>query len=372
MTEALYRQVYRTLSARIREGAWAVGDRLPAQEELTTEFSVSAITISRALDMLREDGYVSRRPRIGTVVLAQDPERQSTGLAKVGYVVPGFDDAFGTAVLGGLLDTAADRAHVVLGVTEGDVDREQRLIDQHLQLGIDALVLQPTSSQWIPPGVVALVAKSFPIVIVDRSLAGVPVSTVASDNVTGGRLAADHLFDLGHRRLCMVMSANEVSTLADRQRGFLAAHAHQPGSVDADHVFTGVRSVVPGAQVGAEQDVAALSDLLRRQPEVTGYVASEYHIGLLLLRAAAQVGLDVPEDISVVCFDSPLYPEGDNPLTHVRQDQNRLGQWALDQALTQISEPGSIAQEVLDVHLIAGRSSGPAPVGGPAGRPELP
>lgn len=363
MTEALYRQVYQALAEKIQAGTWAVGERLPSQDQLTAEFSVSAITVTRALDMLREDGYVSRRPRIGTVVVAQHPQRQSAGLPKVGYVVPGFDDAFGRHLLGGILHAAQERAHVVVALSAGEAEREQRMIAQHLDLAIDALILLPTSSQWIPPAVMALVAKSYPIVIVDRTLTGIPVSTVTSDNTAGGRLAVEHLVGLGHRDLALLMSPNDISTLADRRQGFVAAHAEQGAVVEADRIYTGVRSVVPGSQVSAEEDIAGLRELLQSQPEVTGYVTSEYHSALLLLRAAREMGLAVPQDLSVVCFDSPGQEPGmDLSLTHVRQDQWQIGQRALDLALAQIVDSSAIAQDIIDVELVAGGTSGPVPV----------
>ncbi|WP_420112987.1 GntR family transcriptional regulator [Pseudactinotalea sp.] len=359
MAEALYTQVHEALRRRIREGTIAVGDRLPSQEELTEEFSVSAITIKRALDMLRDEGFVVRRPRIGTVVVSQRPERdQSAGGTLVGYVVPGFDDAFGTRVLSGILAHAEERAHVVVGASHGDADREQRLIESQLERGIDALVLLPSSSDFIPPAVVSLVGRRFPIVIVDRTLAGTPVSTVTSDNVAGGRRAAAHLFDLGHERIALALSPNRVSTLDERRRGFVAAHASHHVRLGRDAIYDDVRSVVPGSTTPADDDVERLAAYLTDHPDITGVVAGEYHSARLVLQAARRAGRDVPTDLSIVCFDAPPeFVDAAMPFTHIEQDQYALGARALDLALEQLADPASVRQERVPVTLVEGSST---------------
>ena len=364
MADALYTQVHETLRRRIREGAIGVGDRLPTQEELTEEFSVSAITIKRALDMLREEGFVVRRPRIGTVVVSQVPERdRRTGEALVGYVVPGFDDAFGTRVLNGMLNRAAGRAHVVVATSHGDPELEERLIEAQLERGLDALVLLPSSSQFIPAAVVSLVGRQFPIVILDRTLVGTPVSTVTSDNVAGGQLAAEHLFGLGHEQITLALSPNQISTLDERRRGFVAAHAGRHVRLRPEAIYADVRSVVPGSVTAADDDVDRLAAYLTRHPQVTGVVAAEYHSARLVLQAARRAGRDVPAELSIVCFDAPPeFVDAAMPFTHIEQDQHALGGRALDLALEQVADPAAVCQEIIAVRLVEGGSTAPPAV----------
>jgi DNA-binding LacI/PurR family transcriptional regulator len=367
VTEALYAQVHEALRARIVGGALTVGDRLPTQGELVEEFSVSAITIKRALDMLRDEGLVMRRPRIGTVVVSTSPaapdQRASTArLPLVGYIVPGFDDAFGSHLLGGLLDASSERAHVVVAMSRGDSDLEERLIEEQLARGIDGLVLLPTSSQSIPQSVATLVGRGFPIVIVDRTLTGVPVSTVTSDNVTGGQLAAEYLFGLGHTRIALVQSPNAVSTLDERRRGVVAAHAAHQVRLEESQVYTDVRSVVPGSAVTPEDDVDGLVGFLKAHPDLTGCVVTEYHSARLVLQAAERLGRTVPDDLSVICFDAPPeYVDAAVPFTHVEQDQQAIGARAFELVERQLAERGDVSQDTVPVRIMPGGSTARAP-----------
>lgn len=361
--QSLYDRVYQSLRRRIVSGDIAVGARLPSQAELTSEFEVSTITVKRALDMLSDEGLVLRRPRIGTVVVSSTPAgTASSAQPLIGYVVPDFDDAFGSRVLIGLIDGVGAEGHLIVAATHGDTAREHDAVQHQLESGIGALVLLPSSSQTIPPAVMSLVAKQFPLVVVDRTLTGVPVSTVTSDNVAGGRLATEHLFELGHETVALALSPNAISSLDERRRGFVAAHASHHVRLDQSLVYDGVRSVVPGTTTSAEDDIDRLARFLADRPDVTGVVTTEYHSARLVLQAAASLGRSVPDQLSVVCFDAP--PDSVDaalPLTHIRQDQYAIGQRAAQLALAQLGGTTAVSQELVPVQLIAGATTAPPP-----------
>lgn len=75
----LYKQVYESLREAIAQGTYPVGDKLPSEAELSKRFDVSPITVKRALELLRTDGMIMRRPRIGTVVTSSTPRPLAPG-----------------------------------------------------------------------------------------------------------------------------------------------------------------------------------------------------------------------------------------------------------------------------------------------------
>lgn len=68
----LYQKVYEELLERIQNGTYPPGEKLPADDELCREFSVSAITVKKALEMLAESGCVKRVPGNGSFVRKQE------------------------------------------------------------------------------------------------------------------------------------------------------------------------------------------------------------------------------------------------------------------------------------------------------------
>jgi len=362
---ALYAKVYEDLRARIESGDLPVGAKLPAQNELAAEFAVSVITVKHALELLQRAGYIERRPRLGSTVTSARPSagvRTPRGtLPTIGCILTDFDDSFGTRVLHGLLDASLGVANVVLSRTEGVQEREQQLLAQYLELGVDGLILLPSSSDWVPPAILELVRQQHPLIILDRDLEGLPISTVCSDNIASGRLAAEHLFDLGHRDIGLVMSAGRVSTLDDRHTGVLHAHAARGYPFDAACEFRRVRSVIPHSDASIDDDVAALKEFLTSHPHLTALVGGEYSVSLLLRRACVELGLRVPDDVSIVSLDSPdnAYDDALQPFTHVAQDENGMGRATLDGVMAQIAERGKIVKAVLPTTLVVGETTAP-------------
>lgn len=365
---ALYRRIYEQLRSDIEQGRLEVGERLPTEVELARTEDVSTITVKKALDLLRQDGMIVRRPRLGTFVTRQSPEdvpletpppRGSSPLPLVGCVLTNFDDTFGTQLLGSLLDTAAGSANLVPRRSHGSADTEERLIRELVASGIQALVLEPSSSEYVAPAVLELVTARFPLVIVDRVLERFPVSTVASDNPAGARALTEHLFDLGHRTIGFVSAPAHVSTLDERLQGFLMAHATFDVPHDEAATFTDVRSTQPALDGDVTTDVANLEAFVAAHPELTAFLVTEYNIALLLLEACRRQGLVVPEDRSIVCFDHPDRPFELSAFrfTHARQDQEQIGRLALQQALRQIEDPQLIVKEQLPVTVVEGGST---------------
>ncbi|GAB3399812.1 GntR family transcriptional regulator [Schumannella luteola] len=362
----LYKQVHETLRDEIRVGAHPVGERLPSEAELMERFEVSSITLRRALDLLRGEGYVSRRPRVGTIVISTDPSpapvAAETGHLTIGCVVTNFDDTFGSRVLEGLLEQDDPRIHLALSRSHGDQERENAQVRTLIESGVAGLIVLPSSSEYIPPSVLELVTQRFPVVILDRSYDGVPLSTVSSDNFAGAKAATEHLIDLGHRRVGFVTSTSHVSTADDRRNGWVHAHAARDIPLPDGRELRTLGSVVPDSHDPIEDDVAALEAFVAADAETTAYLVTEYNLALLLREACRRQGMSVPGDVSVVCFDHPA-AAFDRELfrfTHVEQDQYGLGSRALEQVRAQIADRGSIGRVVLPTRLVEGASTAPA------------
>lgn len=75
-TQPLYLKIAGSLEAKIASGAFSVGSKLPTEHQLMDKFSISRATAISALDHLESNGYVYRRPRLGTEVVSRYPIKQ--------------------------------------------------------------------------------------------------------------------------------------------------------------------------------------------------------------------------------------------------------------------------------------------------------
>jgi DNA-binding LacI/PurR family transcriptional regulator len=362
---ALYRDIYDELRENIVEGRYAVGEKLSSEAELSDEYSVSAITVKRALDLLRTDGLIVRRPRLGTFVISTSPASPGAFATAtpsrplIGCVVTNFDDTFGNRVVEGLLSGAGTDRHIILMRSMGDLKLEDACIRSLIEAGVVGLVLQPSATEYFPPAALELVVRKFPITILDRVYDGIPVSAVRSDNLAGAMSATEHLFNLGHRTVGFVSAASHLSTSEERRNGYVQAHAAFHVPLDGTAELRTLASTIPGSSVDKEQDVKLLVEFVRSHPNVTAYLAAEYNIALLLREACQRLNLTVPGDVSIVCFDHPdaFFDAGLFRFTHVRQQQRGFGEKAIENILVQLRKPGLVNKVVLSTELVEGAST---------------
>jgi LacI family transcriptional regulator, galactose operon repressor len=160
-----------------------------------------------------------------------------------------------------------------------------------------------------------------PVVLVNRYLDDVEVDTVISDNVRGGRLVAEALLELGHRRIALIAGPDNTTTSRDRERGFRGQLEESGAALDETLRRVGQFSHHSGYQW--------CLDLLASQPRPTAVFAANDVMAFGALDAARRVGVRVPGELSIVGFDDIDMAgwEGFN-LTTVRQPVAEMGRAA--------------------------------------------
>lgn len=232
------------------------------------------------------------------------------------------------------LDAVHARLHaagatMLLGDARLDAEADGRVLGTFVDLRLDGLVLVGSLE---PAPAVLDAAQRLPTVVAgarDVDLPGVDVSV--QDDDAGARLATGHLLDLGHRHLAHLAGASGA-VMRVREAGFEAAVA----SVD------GARGEVVRTATTEDAGYLAALDLLGRPAEErpTAVFAAADAVALGVLRAAAQRGLRVPEDLSVVGFDDvPLARLPGTALTTVDASSAAVGATAVDLLLGRVADP---------------------------------
>lgn len=214
--------------------------------------------------------------------------------------------------------------------------------------------------------------RRLPLVFVDQTPVG-DADAVLLDDVEGARTGAQHLLDLGHRRIGLLTmgapmlpsglvepheagSSNYVA--AERVRGWLAALDQAGAQVLAVQMHENTED--------AAYEGATL--LLEAPDRPTGIVCFSDRMAYGAVRAALDLGLRVPEDVSVVGYDdSPLASRMRPSLTTIRQDVAEKGRIAaqvltaaIERARTGAAAEGRVVR--LPAELVVRRSTGPAPL----------
>lgn len=134
-----------------------------------------------------------------------------------------------------------------------------------------------------------------PLVLLNRDVDGAAVDRVLSDNLAGGALAAEHLLDLGHRRVGLIAGPADTSTARDRERGLREALARRGLPFDETLRREGSFSHQSGHQNCIE--------LLRVEQPPSAIVCASDVVAFGALDAAKRLGVRVPEQLSVIGYD---------------------------------------------------------------------
>lgn len=291
---------------------------------------VADATRQRVLAAISDLGY---RPNPAARALA-------TGRAGVVGVLSPSSALYGPASMTAALGLAAVEAGVHLAV-EHVVELDGASVERGLARLVDQLVVGVVAVAPVQPVLDALSGArlAVPLVSVDGAL-GRGVVDVSVDQREGARLATEHLLGLGHRTVWHVRGPLAWNDAAAREQGW--REALEAAGREVLPPLEGDWTAGSGYRAG---------QVLARIPEATAVFTANDPQALGVVRALAERGLRVPQDVSVVGFDDT--PESAHflpPLTTVRQDFSALGRTALEVVLR------LVAQAQVQV---AGATSGP-------------
>jgi LacI family transcriptional regulator len=198
-------------------------------------------------------------------------------------------------------------------------------------------------------------ARAIPVVAIDHYPPLKQVNSLQIDNRRGGALAAEHLAKLGHRRIGLLQASEDRPSIAERADGFrevLAARGIETRALTFECKYLNF-------EAGYEKSKQIL--MRKRRPSALFCVNDEIAAGVL--RAAWELGVAVPDELSVVGFDGITVSACTNPpLTTVSLDKEQLGRRAMARLLELVSGgDASIRQETVPVELVVRASTGPAP-----------
>ena len=173
---------------------------------------------------------------------------------------------------------------------------------------------------------------------------------VDNDNLLASREATDYLYGLGHRRIGFIGSKTEYMHASDRRDGYqLSMLLHGLPATSAYQIeMEDVRS----------HGYQNLIDLLQAPDRPTAFVVSDDMLALALERVCSQLGLSIPDDLSIIAFNNSLYAQLASPqLTAVDINSYSLGREAANQILNHAENPNLNATKIIIPHTIVERSS---------------
>lgn len=329
--------------------ARAAGVPVPVVSKvLNGRSDVSPATRQAVASRLRQAGYAPTDP---DPAAGSAPGAAATPTGQLDLVVAGIEGSWANALLWGFEGVIAKAGFDVVVVvareaSSAERDWVQRLVDRGSRGAVLALVT-PTDSQYR-----RLAVAGVHLVVLDPNrppAAGIP--TVGATNWTGGRQAGEHLTALGHTRVAAIGGTAHQQYSQARLDGFRSALAASDPGADAVPVRYGNWN---------RADAAGAARRLLDHPAVpTAIFACSDLMALGVFDAAAERGLRIPRDLSVVGFDD-LPEAGWLDLTTIRQPVREMAESAAATLLRLVAgEDVPTPRIELETRLVERGSTGP-------------
>ena len=336
------------------------GERPPRRatlKDVARAAGVSQSTTSRALN---GEGYVAPavrdRVRLTAEQLEYVPHAAARSLRSqvsrsIGVLVSDLRNSFYADLAAGVAGRARALGYTMLLVDDqGSAEDELGAARAFVSTRAAGVIVTPVSRAVSS----YLLAQQVPLVEVDRQFFPRTCDGVVIDNRAVARKLTEHLLALGHQRIALLVDETEWSTGADRVQGYREALA-------AAGLPAELARVVPAGWDAGSARCAARA-LLAAADRPTAVFAANNVLAEGLWRALDELGLAVPEEVSVVSFDdAPWMSMVSPPVTAVAQDVVALGSAAVDRLLHRIAQPGEEPRTITLDARIRPRGSTAAP-----------
>jgi len=328
-------------------------------EDIAQLANVSAATVSRALNdspLISQETKdriqtIAREHRFRINISARNLRRQQS--QTIAFVAPVYspafssaDDLFGLGMLSGIGKGLHNLGYdlLVIHIDPDNTTWAQSYLDSGR---VDGFIL--FTSNHKPALIKNLVELEVPFIGWGVPLPEFNYCSVAGDNLTGGRLATQHLINLGRQRIAFLGGPEDSLTIQHRLKGY--ENALQAARLDMDP------NLQAYTDYSYESGVAAMQYLLGQSPHLDAVFVTSDLMAVGAINVTQESGKRVPEDVAVVGYDDlPIAVYNNLPITTIRQNFPLVGK-LLAENLIQYLQTGVVTNVTTPVELVIRKSA---------------
>jgi LacI family transcriptional regulator len=324
-------------------------------KNIASEFNVSISTVSKALkgsleisEEMREKiqayaDFYNYKPNN----LALQLRNQKTSV--IGVIIPEIVHHFFSTVIDGIEQQANERGYNVMVCVSNESYEKEVLNFSVLANGsVDGLIVsvaRETQENQKYKHFEGLTKDEFPLVLFDRIIDEIECDKVIIDDIGGGYKAANHLIDVGCKRIALLTTQDYVSVGSLRKEGYLRALTNRGIAIDENLIF----------KLDDKKDLPEQIQKVFESPNIPDAILAVNEIyAANALVIAKEKGLKIPEDVAIIGFTSGLISAFTSPpLTCVEQHGYLMGKQAADLLINRIEHtaPAQFQKEVISTNL---------------------
>lgn len=301
--------------------------------DIAKKANVSATTVSRVLN---ESGYVKEETKTAILNAIEElnyvPSAVARSLSKsetntIGVVVPDLSNPFFSDIVRGINNKADETDFTILlcDTNEDVQDKEVRYLKMLKEQRIRGLIITPTSEEntYSSDYLKLLRSLGVPIVLIDRDIKYSSFDGVFADDYNGSAEGFEVLIKEGHKRIGMLAGPTTSRPGRERLKAYRDSLAAHDMIVDETWIKHGDFKMQSGYDLTVE--------LLNQDEKPTAIFASNNLMGMGCVKAIYAMGLRIPEDISLIVFDSvEIFDIMDLPISVITRPTVKMGELAME------------------------------------------
>lgn len=303
MKTLLYVQVKNYLVELIVNNRDTPEFKLPSEQQLAMKFHASRVSVRKALDLLEEEGVITRIRGRGTYIKnslnTASLTTNATQMDCFMFILPDMSSNFLKNICNGMLAAGKElNVKLLILSSQNSTQIERDNIATAIQLNCAGILLMPVDENKYNDSILSLSMSNYPTLFIDRRLYGLKFNCVSSDHFQIGYKATEYLIKHGHEEILFFSLSRTISSVRQRIDGYEAALSeHFRGKFQ--RYLLNVEDYMADTQ-SLYNDICAF---LKSNPQVTGFIVGCGNPVLYLVKALQNLGREIGKDCEIVILD---------------------------------------------------------------------
>lgn len=308
-------------------------------KQIANDLDISVSTVSRILNGKGKESRISDATVASVLKYAEEVGYSPNLIAKglqasrtftIGLMVPDIANPF-FATMAKHIEKWASRSKysIILIDSDEDVEIEKVQVQNMMGRKVDGLIVAPVGDSY--QHFTKIEQQNVPLIFVDRYFTDSTIPYITSDNYQGSYDAVQELISKGHKRICLISGSQANELVRERTKGYVDA-------LNNAHIEE-FQELMLGDSFSIQNGYENTNTVLQLKNPPTAIFAMNNLIGFGVLKAIKELGLKIPQAISLIIFDNHPYLSLLNPsISTVKQNSEKIGEMAVKAILKEIDQ----------------------------------
>jgi LacI family transcriptional regulator len=308
-------------------------------KQIANDLDISVSTVSRILNGKGKESRISDATVASVLKYAEEVGYSPNLIAKglqasrtftIGLMVPDIANPF-FATMAKHIEKWASKSKYSIILIDSDEDVEIEKVQVLNMMGrkVDGLIVAPVGDSY--QHFTKIEQQNVPLIFVDRYFTDSTIPYITSDNYQGSYDAVQELISKGHKRICLISGSQANELVQERTKGYVDA-------LNNAHIEE-FQELMLGDSFSIQNGYENTKTVLQLKNPPTAIFAMNNLIGFGVLKAIKELGLKIPQAISLIIFDNHPYLSLLNPsISTVKQNSEKIGEMAVKAILKEIDQ----------------------------------